>query len=335
LVSLIYDPVAERTPAGPTDLDAIQRSPLFTGVAPALVRDALSHCVCVGVPQGHTLLAPGDRNTSLYLVVEGRLLVYLEDPGGRHYLALDVGECAGELSFIDGRAASAHVVASIPSRVLEIAHADVMRLVDGASSFARNLLQVMSSRVRNDNTHLQRSFHLQREYERAAKTDLLTGVHNRRWMDEMFPRQVARSQRSGQPLAVLMVDIDRFKRLNDTYGHQLGDVVLKATARKLAETLRPTDFLVRYGGEEFIAMLPGAAQDQAAVAAERLRIAVERTDFAAPEPGTMLKVTVSIGVAVLANGETLEQLIERADNALYRAKAAGRNTVVTTSQERS
>jgi diguanylate cyclase (GGDEF)-like protein len=266
-------------------------------------------------------------------VVEGRLLVYLEDPGGRHYLALEVGDCAGELSFIDGRAASAHVVAPVASRVLEIAHADVMQLVDGASSFARNLLRLMSGRVRNDNTHLQRSFHLQREYERAAKTDLLTGVHNRRWMDEMFPRQIARSERSGQPLALMMVDIDRFKRVNDTYGHQLGDVVLKATARRLAETLRPTDFLVRYGGEEFLAMLPGASQAQALAAAERLRLAVERADLAAPEPGAMLKVTVSIGVAVLAPGESLAQLTERADNALYRAKAAGRNTVVSSPSE--
>jgi diguanylate cyclase (GGDEF)-like protein len=147
-------------------------------------------------------------------------------------------------------------------------------------------------------------------------------------MDEMFPRQLARSERSGQPLALLMVDIDRFKRLNDTYGHLIGDVVLKSTARRLAETLRPTDFLVRYGGEEFLAMLPGAGEQPALTAAQRLRTAVEQLVFPPAEPGTMLRVTVSIGVAVLAQGESIEQIIERADNALYRAKAAGRNTVV-------
>ena len=82
------------------------------------------------------------------------------------------------------------------------------------------------------------------EYEQAAKTDLLTGVHNRRWMNEMFPRQISRSERASQPLALVMADIDHFKRLNDTYGHATGDVVLKAVARRLSDTLRPTDFLV-------------------------------------------------------------------------------------------
>lgn len=328
MVSLIFDPTAERSAASRAELEAAMRSGLFDGVDPDLVTGILQRCLCLTVPAGCTLLAPGDRNTSLFLVVSGRLLVYLEEPGGRHYLALEIGDCAGELSFIDGRAASAHLLSSVDSRVLEIDEADVLKLVDGASHFARNLLRVMSSRVRNDNTHLQRSFHLQREYERAAKTDLLTGVHNRRWMDEMFPRQLARSERSGQPLALLMVDIDRFKRLNDTYGHLIGDVVLKSTARRLAETLRPTDFLVRYGGEEFLAMLPGAGEQPALTAAQRLRTAVEQLVFPPAEPGTMLRVTVSIGVAVLAQGESIEQIIERADNALYRAKAAGRNTVV-------
>jgi diguanylate cyclase (GGDEF)-like protein len=328
VVSLIFDPTAERTAPSAAECEAGLRSALFDGVQSDLVQLALRRSSCLTVPAGATLLAPGDHNTSLFLLVAGRLLVYLEDPGGRHYLALDVGDCAGEMSFIDGRAASAHVVASTESRVLEIGHSDVLELVDGASLFARNLLRVMSSRVRNDNTHLQRSFHLQREYERAAKTDLLTGVHNRRWMDEMFPRQRARSERSGQPLALLMVDIDRFKRLNDTYGHLIGDVVLKATARRLVETLRPTDFLVRYGGEEFLAMLPNVSAQPALAAAERLRAAIERADFGTPEPGAPLKITVSIGVAVLEAGETIEQLIDRADHALYQAKSAGRNKVV-------
>ena len=328
MVSLIFDPLAERTAPTTAERSAAQRSMLFDGVAAELLAGPLKRSLCLTVPGGSTLLAPGDRNTSLFVVVAGRLLVYLEDPGGRHYLALEVGDCAGEMSFIDGRTVSAHVVASTDSRVLELTQADVLQLVDSAPHFARNLLRVMSSRVRNDNTHLQRSFHLQREYERAAKTDLLTGVHNRRWMDEIFPRQIARSERSGQPLALLMVDIDRFKRLNDTYGHLIGDVVLKAAARRLTETLRPTDFLVRYGGEEFLAMLPGAGEAAARAAAERLRVAVEQADFAAPEPSVLLKVTVSIGAAVLAPPEPLEGLIERADNALYRAKAAGRNSVV-------
>ncbi len=315
----------------PSDSDRAfaRRSPLLHGLEPGTVDLLLRACNCLELAAGATLLAPGDHNRSLFLLVSGRLLVYLEEPLGKHYLALEPGDCAGEMSFVDGRAASAHVVAAADTRLLEIPSPPLWSLVDRTPEFARNLLRVLASRVRNDNKHLQRSFHLQREYEQAAKTDLLTGVHNRRWMDEVFPRQVARSQRSGQALALLMADIDHFKRLNDTYGHLSGDVVLKAVARLLGETLRPTDLLVRYGGEEFAAMLPGATGETAAVAAERLRRAVEEAEYTPSDVnGPAIRVTISVGVAILQSGEALPQLVERADSALYRAKAAGRNAVV-------
>ncbi|HEU5283751.1 MAG TPA: GGDEF domain-containing protein [Burkholderiales bacterium] len=317
-----------RAPLSDADRAAALASPLLQGLDRTGLEPMLQRCAAIDVPAGTMLLAPGDRNSSLFLVSTGRLLVFLEDPGGKHYLALESGECVGEMSLIDGRSASAHVVASANSRVIEIGATEVWRLVDSATQFARNLLRVLAGRLRNDNTHLQRSLHLQREYEQAAKTDLLTGMYNRRWMEETFPRQIARSRRSSQPLALLMADIDHFKRLNDRHGHTTGDQVLKAVAQKLSETLRPTDLNVRYGGEEFVALLPGAGADSATAAAERLRRAIEQADYSAIDPAARLKVTVSIGVAVLRNGDALEHLIERADAALYRAKAAGRNRVV-------
>jgi diguanylate cyclase (GGDEF)-like protein len=328
LASSSPDSSALRRPVTDGDRATAFASPLLAGVDRDLAHGVLARCAALDLPAGTTLLAPGDHNSSLFLVASGRLLVYLEDPSGPHYLALETGNCVGEMSFLDGRTASAHVLSSTDSRVLEIAAGDVWSLIDGASEFARNLLRVLSSRVRNDNAHLQRSFHLQREYEQAAKTDLLTGVHNRRWMSEMFPRQLTRSEFSGQPAALLIADIDHFKRLNDTYGHATGDVVLKAVARRLSDTLRPTDFLVRYGGEEFVALLPGATRESAAIAGERLRRAVAESEYRTQEPDIALRVTISIGIAMLRPGEALDTLIERADIALYRAKADGRNAVV-------
>lgn len=326
--SLAFDSSQHHRPATDADRTAALASSLLAGIEPALARSVLGACGAVELPAGTTLLAPGDHNASLFLVTAGRLLVYLEDPSGKHYLALEAGDCVGEMSFIDGRPASAHVLASTDSCVVEVGAEQVWTLVDGTPEFARNLLRVLASRVRNDNAHLQRSFHLQHEYEQAAKTDLLTGVHNRRWMNELFPRQIARSEHAGQPLAVVMADIDHFKRLNDTCGHATGDVVLKAVARRLSDTLRPTDFLVRYGGEEFVALLPGATADTARVAAERVRRAIEREEYLAANAAAVLRVTISLGVAILQAGDTLERLIERADVALYQAKAAGRNRVV-------
>jgi diguanylate cyclase (GGDEF)-like protein len=302
-------------------------SPLLAGIDSALAEELLAASTARELSAGTTLLAPGDRNTSLFLVAAGRLLVYLEDPRGKHYLALQRGDCVGEVSFIDGRMASAHVVASTDTRVLAIDGKAVWSLIEAEPKFARNLLRVLAKRVRNDNTHLQRSFHLQREYEQAAKTDLLTGVHNRRWMDELFPRQLARSEHAGQPVALVLADIDHFKRLNDIHGHTTGDVVLKGVARLLSETLRPSDFLVRYGGEEFLAMLPGATQERASVAAERLRRAVERAQLLPDASCGPVNVTISLGVAVHRPGERLDGLIKRADAALYEAKAAGRNRI--------
>ena len=325
---MAIDSSEHRRPATDTDRTAALASPLLAGVDPALAHSVLATCAALELIAGTTLLAPGDHNSSLFLVTAGRLLVYLEDPSGKHYLALESGDCVGEMSFIDGRPASAHVLASTDTRVLEVANEPVWRLIDGTPEFARNLLRVLASRVRNDNAHLQRSLHLQHEYEQAAKTDLLTGVHNRRWMNEMFPRQIARSEHAGQPLALVMADIDHFKRLNDTYGHAAGDVVLKAVARRLSDTLRPTDFLVRYGGEEFVALLPGATADTARIAAERVRRAIEREEYLGTDATGALRVTISLGVAILQPGDSLEGLIERADVALYQAKAAGRNQVV-------
>jgi diguanylate cyclase (GGDEF)-like protein len=327
--TLTLTPSAQRSTPSDADRAAALASPLVTGVDPPLARNVLAGCAALALPAGATLLAPGDHNASLFLVTAGRLLVYLEDPSGKHYLGLETGDCVGEMSFIDGRPASAHVLASTDSRVLEIGNQQVWDLIDGTPEFARNLLRILASRVRNDNAHLQRSFHLQREYEQAAKTDLLTGVHNRRWMDEMFPRQIARSEHAGQPLALVMADIDHFKRLNDTYGHATGDVVLRAVARRLSDTLRPTDFLVRYGGEEFVALLPGATAETAHIAAERVRKAIEHEEYLSTTAIGALRVTISLGIAILQPGDTLERLIERADVALYQAKAAGRNRVIT------
>ncbi|HLA18564.1 MAG TPA: diguanylate cyclase [Dehalococcoidia bacterium] len=157
--------------------------------------------------------------------------------------------------------------------------------------------------------------------ERLGVTDGLTGIYNRRFLDEMLPREVSRSQRSGAPLALLLIDIDRFKRFNDRHGHQAGDEALRGVARTLARHLRSIDFVARYGGEEFAVVLPGAGLEAALKTAERLRAAVQS---AAIGDG----LTVSVGVAALPEAAGDESsLVAVADTALYAAKEAGRNAV--------
>ncbi|MDO8615240.1 MAG: diguanylate cyclase [Dehalococcoidia bacterium] len=162
--------------------------------------------------------------------------------------------------------------------------------------------------------------------ERLGVTDALTGIYNRRFLDEMLPREVSRSQRSGAPLALLMVDIDRFKRFNDRHGHQAGDEALRGVAHTLAQHLRSMDFVARYGGEEFAVALPGADRKSALATAERLRLAVESA--AISPAGESERLTVSIGAAACpSDANDAASLVAAADAALYAAKEAGRNTV--------
>lgn len=166
----------------------------------------------------------------------------------------------------------------------------------------------------------------QRNFELAMK-DMLTGLSNRRAISDQLHMAVSRAQRQGQYLSVLMLDIDHFKRVNDSYGHQAGDAVLRGVARTLQSRLRVQDQIGRFGGEEFLLMLPDTHLEGATTLAEALRQAVE----AAPTQwgAHSIAVTISIGVAggVISGAHTVDGLVAAADAAMYRAKQGGRNRV--------
>jgi len=163
-----------------------------------------------------------------------------------------------------------------------------------------------------------------RRIEELSRSDALTGVHNRRHLDETLAREVERARRQGSPLAVAILDLDHFKAVNDCHGHAAGDAVLAATGRTLSAQARPYDTVARYGGEEFVLVLPGAGAGDAVRYAERLRAAVEQ--MTVPDHAG-LRVTASFGAAVLCGDDGAAELLRRADAALYRAKAGGRNRV--------
>ncbi|MDZ7787776.1 MAG: GGDEF domain-containing protein [Halofilum sp. (in: g-proteobacteria)] len=161
---------------------------------------------------------------------------------------------------------------------------------------------------------------------RQATRDLLTGLLNRRALTEQLERELRRAERYGRQLTLLMMDLDRFKRLNDEYGHLAGDQVLREFARLSSGILRESDVLGRWGGEEFIAGLVETPADQAEGVAERLRKACEETSIET-EDGNEILFTVSIGLAPVRAKESLNDAIKRVDDALYAAKANGRNRV--------
>jgi diguanylate cyclase (GGDEF)-like protein/PAS domain S-box-containing protein len=163
--------------------------------------------------------------------------------------------------------------------------------------------------------------------QEQAIRDPLTGLHNRRYLDETLPRELQRAERAGQPVGIIMLDIDHFKRFNDTYGHDAGDTVLRAVGAFLKEHTRGADIACRYGGEEFTLVLPGASLADTQQRAEELRAGIQTLAVQHGEQ-PLAQVTISLGVAVFpAHGTTAESLIRAADQALYQAKRNGRNRI--------
>ena len=164
-----------------------------------------------------------------------------------------------------------------------------------------------------------------RTVEQMATTDVLTGLLNRRVITDLAESELKQIERSGSPLCVAVIDLDHFKDINDRFGHHAGDTALKGFAQCTAPQLRQVDKLGRWGGEEFLLLLPQLSQTEAWTALERLRKTVETQIF---QDHALMQLTFSAGIAQALPGETLEQLVDRADQAVYEAKRTGRNRCV-------
>ena len=300
---------------------------ILKGVAEQAAWGILEQCKTRALTTGELLLTQGQANRSMYFLLEGRLGIHLETPPSEPIASLESGQTVGEMSVIDGSPASAHVTAIEPALLLQVTDETFWRLVTASHQFSINLLHLLAQRMRANNSSLHRVTLMQREFERDATVDALTGLYNRRWWEDKFERLITRAHRSHSAMALLVVDVDKFKSYNDTYGHLSGDLVLRVVAKTLADNLRPTDIAARYGGEEFVAVLPATELAGAVAAAERVRRAVAERRVEDGNGICLPCVTISLGVATLHDGDGVSSLFNRADAALYRAKKAGRNRV--------
>jgi two-component system cell cycle response regulator len=199
--------------------------------------------------------------------------------------------------------------------------------INALSPYQIELLEVLGNQASTSIANAK--FH--EEIERLAITDGLTGLFNHRHFQERLSQEFNRLERFSEPISLLIIDIDNFKKINDTYGHPVGDTVLKDVANIVRKTIRNIDIPARYGGEEFTVILLGTQARGAMNMAERLRKAVMNTAFSAGE--NIFKVTVSTGISTYPHGiRRKEELIERADKALYHAKRTGRNRSVSWSE---
>jgi diguanylate cyclase (GGDEF)-like protein len=304
------------------------RSPLFRGVPMAFVTAMAARCDAVALASGETLLTAGSSNDRLYLVLSGSVRVRMargdeSNPTNVTLVSLGPGECVGELSILDGRPVSADVIAEESTVLTSFDHNQLWALIEASPVAARNLLQILGGRIRHDDAVLAEPGRL-RYVEQAGMIDSLTGLRNRRWLEDAFSRQLERSARTAQPVSILLIEIDHFTELNKAHGTLVGDALLCRVAEVLLYGLRPQDMLTRYAGGEFAVLLPGLDASATIAVAERLRHAVE----SAPRDGegaALPVVTISIGGTTRRPFEALQDLLQRAEGSLERAKQGGHN----------
>jgi len=294
----------------------------------AAVAQLLAHCPIMRLEAGDTV--PEASRARLYILLRGALSVANDTRTGMADGTISKilpGESVGEQSVLDEEANLSSITALEPSEVLVIEAELVWQLIDESNVLARNLLRLLSFRIRAANAQLRRRQKLGEFYRQLSMIDGLTGLYNRAWLNDLLPTMVATAHGSNAPLALIMIDLDHFKRFNDSHGHLAGDEALRAAAQVLSGALRPTDFAVRYGGEEMMVLLPDTSDKVALAVAERLcdrmRQAKVFGDMRQPLP----HITASLGVAVLQPQQSERDLIQAADAALYRAKEMGRNQV--------
>ena len=300
---------------------------LFHGVRPDDVQELLQKCERRDIEEGELLLSPGSKNEHVYIVLSGGLNVHVGSPDSPKLATLEAGACAGEMSIIEDRDPSAYVIADEPTHLLVIHKTILWNMVNASHEFSKNLLIVLSERVRSHNQFIAESIGDWRKSELNATTDALTGLGNRHAMEETFPREIKRCSNSENPVSLIMIDVDQFKSFNDKFGHVAGDRALSAVAHVLKKQFRTKDLLARYGGDEFAVLLPEVEEKEAMAIAERVRTAVSGKTADGSDSLIRVPVEVSIGVAELEAQGTYESLLKSADAALYRAKDAGRNVV--------
>ncbi len=300
---------------------------LFRGVNPGEIAGLLTRCDRRDLGAGEVLLSPGACNDHVFIVLSGSVTVHVGSPKHPELARMETGACVGEMSIIEDRDPSAWVVGHENTHLLAIHRSVLWEMVDASHELAKNLLVILSERVRSHNRVIADSYGELRKAELSAITDALTGLGNRHTMETAFPLEIDRCARDDRKVSLIMMDLDNFKSLNDQYGHIAGDRVLASIAGILRQQFRPSDILVRYGGDEFAVLLPGICEGQAMAIAERVRAEVAGNDFRAEGDLKNLGVSVSIGIAELAAGQSLDGLLRSADDAMYRAKRSGRNTV--------
>jgi diguanylate cyclase (GGDEF)-like protein len=314
-------------------IGALAAKPRITSTATISNGLAVLAKVTIALPLGKDVLTvmreatPLPAEASLALVQDGRLLAggprgaRIEPRDGR----VDLDGTAFAAQYAALGVADAYVVALEPVAAIEALSTGYRRFIILAALFTLALAAALATRLARPVAQIVGDV---ARLSRQAQTDGLTGLANRRLLAERLEDELLRAARNGTSVSLVMADIDNFKQINDSFGHQTGDAVLRAFAEALNRSVRETDLAARYGGEEFVVVLPGAGLANASGVAEKLRKAADELEVPG-RSGETAQFTVSFGVAEFPTYANAEALVAAADAALYQAKRGGKNRVAT------
>lgn len=305
---------------------------LLTWVEQKQASQGLMERTCV---PGEVIIQEGEPGDVFYLIRSGQAVVIKGDFQTPTILGFrSVGDAIGEMAVLEDLPRVATVIALSEVSLWSIDRELFHRFVAENPKFSLDLMNMLSWRVRESSEERWRGNIREKQQEEAlenlseqATHDPLTGIFNRRYMDRILPDEISLSRQNGSTLGLIMADVDHFKQVNDEYGHKAGDLVLQSLAVLLKKCVRTADVVCRYGGEEFVIIMPGATLSTLGRTAEEIRSRCQAMYLT--YDGQEIKVTISLGVAAYPqHGSHADEVLVHADNALYCAKEQGRNRVV-------
>ena len=317
----------------PEVFKALQIAPLFQGISGKLLVEKLGESRLRTLNSGETLLAPGQTNHAVYLILSGRLSIQAQDSGGEPIAMLGEGECVGEESFIGDVHISAYVVAVTNCKLLVIDHAALWELIDSSHQAAHNMLSVLGMRIRPAARIMTESHEDHHGFSDAPIVDEMTGLYNRQWIEEKIDRYLRRHDFDKRPNCLAMVKIDRFRELEDKYGQLGSEQVLRDTTRAILSCVRPDDQAGHFLGEQFAVFMPHTDLPNGCIAAERLKAAINESVIVLPNGDALPPISVSLGVSMASPDDTWDSLFARANEALRQAVESGGNRVKWWSKE--
>ncbi len=313
----------------------LQKVDIFSELSIEEIGVVFSSLKRVELEEGQKIFNEGDDGNELFIVMDGRVATSISLPGGkeREIAEFTSGDFFGEMSIFEEAPRSATCSTKTRGALLSLHHGDFYRLIESHPAIAikmmYRMLGITTQRLRNTSEFLSDMVLWGEEARRRSITDELTGVYNRRFLDEALSEHFETSRNTNRPLSVIMIDLDYFREINEHYGHATGDRVILEVVSVFKRCLEKKDMVARYGGDEFTIILPGSDSQRAIGTAENIRQCVEELELLKDLNGPVTRVTTSQGVASYpAHAGDLKLLRELADKALYRAKEEGRNRVM-------